>query len=397
MENFIFDAHDLFSSFFDNSAMYVWIKDTRNNLVKINKAAAALEQKSVPELEGKSCFEIYPEERANAFWADDLEVITTGEPKLSFYELHTKSGSAENCWLQVNKIPIRDKNNVVTGILVYAVDITEIKNIEESIRQKEEKNRQLIEDKIQAEQKLSHERNLLRTMIENIPAHIYFKDQESRFILCNQSTASYMQAKSPEELVGKTDFEFFPAELAKKFYTEEQELMNNHKSMINMEFKLPGSYDDNYLEITKVPLYDSENKIVGLVGINRDISERKRAEHAIVESEAKYRVMTEFMTDVVWQLSPDMVYTYLSPAFTQVTGFAVSDFLGKPIWSLLTKESSEYLQKLALKRLSMPLEERKKSLTFEATLYDVNKKLLWTEIVSNPIFNEDGELLFFRG
>jgi PAS domain S-box-containing protein len=152
-----------------------------------------------------------------------------------------------------------------------------------------------------------------------------------------------------------------------------------------------------YLEVTKIPLYDSQSQIIGLVGINRDVTERKHAEEALLESEAKYRILTEYMTDVVWQLSPDMVYIYLSPSFTQLTGFKTTDFLGKPIWSLFTKESSEYLQELALKRKLMPFEERKKSLVFEASLYDADKKLVWNEIVSNPVFNETGELLFFQG
>ncbi len=397
MENTVFNSADLFSSFFDTSPLCIWIKDTNNNLVKLNKAAAMLEEKPVEELEGKSCYDIYPEERAKAFWADDLEVITTGQSKLSFYEKHVIPDSDESRWLQVNKIPVRNDAGLITGVMVYAVDVTEIKNAEENIRKKEEKNEQLLTEKSLAEKKLWNERNLLRTVIENIPAHIYFKDQESRFILCNQATAEFMGVTSSKDMIGKTDFDFFPYNIAEDFREKELEIMRNHTPVINSIHKHFAGDNEIFLEVTKMPLYDAQNQIIGLVGINRDITERRRAEEAILESEAKYRILTEYMTDVVWQLSPDMVYIYLSPSFTQLTGFKTTDFLGKPIWSLLTKESTEYLQELTLKRKDMSFEERKTSLVFEATLYDANKKLIWTEIVSNPVFNEAGELLFFQG
>lgn len=396
MENINFSDQDLFSSFFDSSPLYIWIKDTRNTLVKLNKAAAMLEQKTAEELEGKSCFDIYPNDMAQAFWNDDLEVISTGQPKLSFYELHTKPGTNDDCWLQVNKSPIRNNTGEITGVMVYAVDVTDIKKAEENIRLRESENKRLLVEKMEAEKLLSNERNLLRTIIENIPAHIYFKDPEGKFVLCNQNTADFLKAKSPAEVIGKTDFDFFTYEQAKAFNREEMELMNNHKPVINAEYSDIGEYE-NCLEITKVPLYDADKKIAGIVGINRDITERKRAEEAILESEAKYRIMTEYMKDIVWQLSPGMFFTYISPSFTPLTGFSTTDFLGKPIWSVLTKESGEQLQALAQKRLTLPIGERKKSIIFEASMYTANKDVIWLEVISNPVFNSSDELLFFQG
>ncbi|NJK93738.1 MAG: PAS domain S-box protein [Bacteroidales bacterium] len=136
MLNLPFHTDDLFQSFFDNSPVCIWIKDTRNNLLKLNKAAAEFEGKSAEELEGKSCYELYDRSIAEAFWVDDQEVINTGKPKLGYYEEHTTLEKGQKKWVQVNKMPIRDKDEQITGVMVTAFDVTDLKVIEEQTRKK---------------------------------------------------------------------------------------------------------------------------------------------------------------------------------------------------------------------------------------------------------------------
>ena len=107
-------------------------KDTSNRLIRVNNAAAEADGYTVAELEGKSCWDLYPEELAARYHANDLEVIRTGTPKRHFVMPHpTASGTLR--WVEVDKLPCRDRDGTISGVLVVAMDITERKRAEEAL------------------------------------------------------------------------------------------------------------------------------------------------------------------------------------------------------------------------------------------------------------------------
>jgi PAS domain S-box-containing protein len=133
---------------------------------------------------------------------------------------------------------------------------------------------------------LAHERSLLRTMIDMIPAHIYAKDLHSRFVAINKYLAHSIDT-TPDAALGKTDFDFFPHELAQKFFDDEQVLIKSGKEIRNLEE--PG-FDKNTGEervvvTSKVPLRDDNNEVIGIIGIGFDITDRKRAEQRLAAGE----------------------------------------------------------------------------------------------------------------
>jgi PAS domain S-box-containing protein len=122
------------------------------------------------------------------------------------------------------------------------------------------------------------ERNQLRTLIDNIPDSIYIKDRESRFIVANKKVATVM-GTTPEELVNKTDFDFYTHDLASQFYEDEQTIMRTQEPKINYEE--PGLDEQGnrvIISTTKVPLINKEGEVVGIVGMGRDITKAKRIE-----------------------------------------------------------------------------------------------------------------------
>jgi PAS domain S-box-containing protein len=133
---------------------------------------------------------------------------------------------------------------------------------------------------------LAHERNVLRTMIDLIPAFIYAKDAQSRFTACNKLVANRMGVQ-PEGLIGKTDFDFFPREMAEKFYNDEQTMMKSGKPLIDHEEiafdKIAGM--DRVIITNKIPLRDANGNITGIVGTGLDITERKAAEQRMASGE----------------------------------------------------------------------------------------------------------------
>ncbi len=133
---------------------------------------------------------------------------------------------------------------------------------------------------------LAHERNVLRTMIDMIPACIYAKDAQSRFTAANKLVANRMGVE-PEQLIGKTDFDFFPREMAEKFFNDEQALIQSGKPLIDCEEVAFDSTSgmDRVLITSKIPLRDELGNLTGVVGIGFDITERKAAEERMASSD----------------------------------------------------------------------------------------------------------------
>lgn len=128
---------------------------------------------------------------------------------------------------------------------------------------------------------LATEHEILRTVIENIPDQVYVKDTAGRFITVNPVTARFFGASSPEEVAGKCDFDYFTPDLAAQFMVEEQALFQG-KSCVNREVAVTDTAGNTrWVLTTKVPVRDAGGRITGLLGINRDITERKRAEEHI--------------------------------------------------------------------------------------------------------------------
>ncbi len=141
---------------------------------------------------------------------------------------------------------------------------------------------EVIEHK-RAEQGRAEEHNLLRTLMDNLPDCIYIKDTKSRFIMGNAELASSVGVTTPDELVGKTDFDFYPRELASKYYADEQEVVRLGQALIDREEQVVHQTTGHTVwNLTaKVPWRDSSGNIVGILGMSRDITERKLAEEKL--------------------------------------------------------------------------------------------------------------------
>jgi diguanylate cyclase (GGDEF)-like protein/PAS domain S-box-containing protein len=136
-----------------------------------------------------------------------------------------------------------------------------------------------ITEQKKAKETVADERHLLRTLIDNVPDCIYFKDTKSRFIINNSYHARILEAEGPEKLAGKTDFDFFPYEVAAEYYMDELSIIQSGIPLIDKEERmtLPSGRKMWFLS-TKVPLRDGAGNVIGLVGISRDITAQKQLE-----------------------------------------------------------------------------------------------------------------------
>ena len=118
---------------FDSVPAMIWYKDTESRLLRINQAAATSRGLPAAQLEGKSYYEIYPDE-AEQYYLDDLEVINSGVAKLGKVEL-LPTASGLKCWVRKDTIPYHDETGQVVGVIVFAVDITDLMRVEKELRE----------------------------------------------------------------------------------------------------------------------------------------------------------------------------------------------------------------------------------------------------------------------
>ena len=134
-------------------------------------------------------------------------------------------------------------------------------------------------DQHTAEESLRKEQQLLQTLMSTIPSRIYFKDLKSRFIRVNEALAKHFGQASPDDLVGKTDFDFFTQEHAQAAYEDEQRIIQTGTPILNLvEKETWPDRPPTWVSTTKMPLRDDHGTIVGTFGLSTDITEQKRNE-----------------------------------------------------------------------------------------------------------------------
>jgi PAS domain S-box-containing protein len=166
-----------------------------------------------------------------------------------------------------------------------------------------------IAERERAEAALQEERNRLRTVIDNLPDLIYVKDTQSRFVLINRAVSYGFGVMRDTDIIDKTDFDFLPPQIARGFYDDEQGLFETGVPIINQEtVDTDARGNKRWTLITKVPLRDNQDRIIGLVGINRDITQLKQAEEQLTQvvTSARcllwYAIVEERAGKLVWSI-----------------------------------------------------------------------------------------------
>lgn len=144
-----------------------------------------------------------------------------------------------------------------------------------------------------AKEEIEKEHNLLQMLMDNIPDIIYFKDKKNRFIRVNKAKAKYSDT-TPEKMIGKTDFDFYPEKEAKKCFADDNQVRESNVPLIDRIEKITFSDKrEGWLSTTKIPRYNEKGEVIGTMGISRDITRRKRT-----EEELAYIATHDTLTDL---------------------------------------------------------------------------------------------------
>jgi hypothetical protein len=278
------ESEEKYRLLLESSGIGVAVYSPAGEILLLNKKAAENLGGNIEDFKGKFLSDLFEKNMANEFLSR-IKVALKTESSLEYEDfVKLKSG---NYWFLSNHARIKNATGQVIGVQVLAHDITERKKFEKE---------------------LHVERQLLRTLIDNIPDSIYTKDVEYRKTLANNAEINFMGAFSEEEVIGKTDFDFYPKELAEEFRKDDQLVIENGQTIINREeYVLDSNGNKRWLLSSKLPIKDKENQVIGLVGIGRDITYRKHAEEALQKSFDLLNKLTDQVPGVVYQyrLWPD--------------------------------------------------------------------------------------------
>jgi len=137
---------------------------------------------------------------------------------------------------------------------------------------------------------IARQKYILDTFMANVPDSIYFKDRESRFLRVNHALAVLFHTNDPADLIGKSDFDYFPEEQAHTKYEEEQTIIRTGQPILNYEESDAGG---RWALTTKMPLRDEHGNIIGTFGISRDITALKHAQQELAVAYEEIRIMND--------------------------------------------------------------------------------------------------------
>lgn len=232
--------------------------------------------------------------------------IDTGERQAP-YQAECIGRKGRKIWVEVNEAPIVENGRTVS-IVGSLTDITERKQAEETLRAS---------------------RNLLHSILENVPIRVFWKDAESRYLGCNTAFAHDAGFSHPEELLGKDDFQMVWREQAELYRADDKLVMASGTPVIGIEE--PQTTPDGQticLRTSKVPLRESEHKVVGVLGVYEDITQRKQAEEALREREEQLRVIFDASQAGIILVAPGGTILFANNRMAEMFGMSLGQLIG---------------------------------------------------------------------
>jgi len=263
------------------------LQSAKGNVRTANPAAEAVLGLTVEQITGDEVVDpkwraIHPD--GSAFLREDhasLVTLRTGQPQANII-MGIRKPDDTLTWISVDSQPLfaQDSKTPYAALTTF-MDITDVRKAHEKLRQ---------------------ERDLLRTLIDSTPDYIFLKDAEGRFILTNTAHAHAAGNIEPDDLIGKTAFDVFLPVLAAQFHEDDQKIMQSGQPLINAERETVDAQGNRKTVLTtKIPWRDKEGHILGLVGISRDITERKQLQSQLVilgAEQERVRVLQRFIRDM---------------------------------------------------------------------------------------------------
>jgi PAS domain S-box-containing protein len=310
----------LLHALLDHSPDNIYFKDRESRFIRINAALARRFGLSDPaEAVGKTDFDFFSEEHARPAFEDEQEILRTGRPLVGKEEKETWA-DGRVCWVSSTKLPLRDEAGRIVGTFGISRDHTERRQTEESLRDSEA---------------------LYHSLVEHLPQNIFRKDVEGRFTFGNRRFCAAL-GRPLGEILGKTDFDFFPRDLAEKYRADDAGVMRTGKIFETVEEHVTADGARLYVQVVKTPLYDGDGEVAGTQCIFWDVTESKvaaeelkKAKEAAEAGERRTRLIVDAAHDAYIAMDAAGAVIDWNRQAEATFGWPREDAAGRPLHELI--------------------------------------------------------------
>ena len=370
LEQKLKESEEIFRTITEQSLFGIAIM--QDNLIKyVNNRLADLFGIPIEEAIGLQAKEflnfIHPDDKL--FVAEQTRKKQLGEKDvINQYQFRGLKKNGEIIWVEVFSTTINYQGKPAN--LVTIIDITENKKSELKLMESEEK---------------------YRTLIENIPQRIFLKDKNSVYISCNNNYAKDLKIKA-DEIIGKTDYDFYPKELADKYKADDKRIISTGEAEELDEFDILNS-NKRYVRTIKTPIHDNSGNITGLIGIFLDITERKEAEEKLRESEKKYRELYEEAPNAYFSISPRGKIENCNKAAEKFLGYTNDEFLSMKVLDLYANTENGVVKAKKIFQQFLEGSEIKDEML---QMKDKSGKIIWVILTVKPLLDPNGNVIESR-
>jgi len=290
-------------------------------------------------------------------------------------QIYRKDGST--IWISENCHAIRDTQGKLLYYEGTVEDITQRREVEEDLR---------------------HSEALYHSLVETLPQNIFRKDIHGCFTFANQQFCKTLGLPL-EEIVGRTDYDFFPSEMAAKFQKDDREILERGRTLETVEENQPPGKPKSYVQVVKTPLRGGYGQIIGLQGIFWDITAQKvaeervrQAQESLRESEALYHSLVDTMPQCIFRKDIEGRYTFANREFCRTVNRSLEEVLGKAISDFLPPEVAKLRQ--ADDQLVMELG---RPITHVEQNRFQNKDDQYLQVLKIPILDAAGQVVGIQG
>ncbi len=337
----------------------IFVKDRKHRLIVGNNALWTLFGKKEEEVLGKSDYDFFPKEEADVFWQKDEEVFNSEQVNVNIENFTDGTGKKHIISTKKACFTTARGEKILVGVIR---DITDLLEMQDRLKQSDE--------------------GRLKAIMDHSGCVVYIKDLDGRYLQANKDLLQLLR-QPEEDILGKTDYDFFPAEHADVFRRNDQMIIENGSAM-EFEETAPHQEGVHTYRTVKFPLYDANNKIYAICGLSSDITDRKKAE----EAAALLASIVASSDDAIISKTLNGIITSWNNGAEKLFGYTASEAIGQSIKLIIPSEHQDEEDQLITQ-----LKNGKPIKAVETQRVTKSGKHIHISLTVSPIYNAQGQII----